>query len=32
VIADHRPGAIRFSPHFYNTTEDNERAMEVLAA
>lgn len=31
VIADHRPGAVRLSPHFYNTTEDNEKAMRVLA-
>ncbi len=32
VIADYRPGAVRLSPHFYNTTEDNARAIEVLAA
>lgn len=31
VIADYRPGAVRLSPHFYNTTEDNARAIEVLA-
>lgn len=31
VICDHRPGAVRLSPHFYNTTEDNERAVVVLA-
>jgi kynureninase len=31
VIVDHRPGAVRFSPHFYNTTDDNEKAMRVLA-
>jgi kynureninase len=31
VICDYRPGAIRLSPHFYNTTEDNERAIVVLA-
>jgi selenocysteine lyase/cysteine desulfurase len=30
VIVDHRPGAVRFSPHFYNTTSDNEKAMRVL--
>ncbi len=30
VIADYRPGAVRLSPHFYNTTEDNARAIEVL--
>jgi selenocysteine lyase/cysteine desulfurase len=32
VICDHRPGAVRLSPHFYNTTEDSERAIEVLGA
>lgn len=31
VIADHRPGAVRLSPHFYNTTDDNEAAIRVLA-
>jgi selenocysteine lyase/cysteine desulfurase len=31
VIADHRPGAVRLSPHFYNTTEDGEAAVRVLA-
>ncbi len=31
VIVDHRPGAVRFSPHFYNTTDDNEKAIRVLA-
>jgi kynureninase len=31
VIADFRPGAVRLSPHFYNTTDDNERAIGVLA-
>jgi len=31
VICDHRPGAVRLSPHFYNTTEDSERAIAVLA-
>ncbi|NIQ84632.1 MAG: aminotransferase class V-fold PLP-dependent enzyme, partial [Acidobacteria bacterium] len=30
VIADYRPGAVRLSPHFYNTTEDNARAIDVL--
>ena len=30
VICDHRPGAVRLSPHFYNTTADNERAIEIL--
>jgi selenocysteine lyase/cysteine desulfurase len=31
IVCDHRPGAVRLSPHFYNTTEDNERAISVLA-
>ncbi|MEE9133417.1 MAG: aminotransferase class V-fold PLP-dependent enzyme [Gemmatimonadota bacterium] len=31
VICDCRPGAVRLSPHFYNTTDDNEKAMGVLA-
>jgi selenocysteine lyase/cysteine desulfurase len=31
VIADYRPGAVRLSPHFYNTTEDSEAAVRVLA-
>ncbi len=32
VIVDHRPGAgIRLAPHFYNTTGDIDRAMDVLA-
>lgn len=31
IIADHRPGAVRLSPHFYNTTEDADRAIQVLA-
>ncbi len=30
VIADCRPGAVRLSPHFYNTTDDNERAIQLL--
>lgn len=30
VIVDHRPGAVRFSPHFYNTVGDNEKAIQVL--
>ena len=30
VICDYRPGAVRLSPHFYNTTADNEKAIEVL--
>lgn len=31
VIADWRPGAVRLSPHFYNTTDDNEIAIRLLA-
>ncbi|UCC72184.1 MAG: aminotransferase class V-fold PLP-dependent enzyme [Gemmatimonadota bacterium] len=30
VIVDHRPGAVRISPHFYNTTEDSEKAIRIL--
>ena len=31
VIVDYRPGAgIRMAPHFYNTEEDIDRALEVL--
>lgn len=32
VIIDHRGPFLRFSPHFYNTPEDNERAVEALGA
>ena len=31
VIVDHRGPLVRFSPHFYNTIEDNERAVAALA-
>jgi selenocysteine lyase/cysteine desulfurase len=31
VICDYRPGAVRLSPHFYNTTEDNEKAIRLLS-
>ncbi len=31
VIADYRPGAVRLSPHFYNTTDDSEAAIDLLA-
>ncbi|UCF18343.1 MAG: aminotransferase class V-fold PLP-dependent enzyme [Gemmatimonadota bacterium] len=31
VIVDHRPGAVRMSPHFYNTTEDSAAAIEAMA-
>ncbi len=30
VICDARPGVVRLSPHFYNTFEDNRRAVEAL--
>lgn len=30
VIVDARPGVIRLSPYFYNTTEDFERALAAL--
>ena len=33
VIVDYRPGAgIRLAPHFYNTAEEIDHAMEVLAS
>lgn len=32
VIADTRPGHVRFSPFFYNTQDDHVRATERLAA
>jgi selenocysteine lyase/cysteine desulfurase len=31
VIVDYRPGYVRFSPHFYNTVEEVDRSIEVLA-
>jgi kynureninase len=32
VIVDYRPGAgIRMAPHFYNTADEIDRAMDVLA-
>ena len=31
VIVDNRGPLLRFSPHFYNTIEDNERAVAALA-
>jgi selenocysteine lyase/cysteine desulfurase len=30
VICDYRPGAVRLSPHFYNTTDDNQKAVDLL--
>ena len=32
IIADTRPGHVRFSPFFYNTQEDHARATERLAS
>ena len=33
VIVDYRPGAgIRLAPHFYNSEQDIDRAMETLTA
>ncbi|MDX1493211.1 MAG: aminotransferase class V-fold PLP-dependent enzyme [Longimicrobiales bacterium] len=32
VIVDYRPGFVRVSPHFYNTVEEVDRFVEVLAA
>jgi kynureninase len=31
VICDSRPGLIRLSPHYFNTTEEMDRALELLA-
>lgn len=31
IIVDHRPGHVRVSPHFYNTPEELNRCVEVLA-
>jgi selenocysteine lyase/cysteine desulfurase len=32
VICDYRPGAVRLSPHFYNTTDDNAKAIRIIVA
>ncbi len=32
VIVDHRPGFVRISPHFYNTEEEVDRCVDVLAS
>lgn len=32
IIVDYRPGHVRVSPHFYNTTEDLDRCIDVLAS
>ena len=31
IIVDHRPGFVRVSPHFYNTEDEVDRCVEVLA-
>jgi len=31
VICDSRPGLIRLSPHYFNTADEIDRALEVLA-
>ena len=31
VVVDHRGTLVRFSPHFYNTIDDNRRAVAALA-
>lgn len=30
IVADARPGCVRFSPHFYNTVADNRAAVDAL--
>jgi selenocysteine lyase/cysteine desulfurase len=30
IIVDHRPGHVRVSPHFYNTSQEIERLLDVL--
>jgi kynureninase len=30
IIVDYRPGAVRISPYFYNTVEENERIVAAL--
>jgi selenocysteine lyase/cysteine desulfurase len=32
IIIDSRPGAIRISPNFYNTVEDNARIIDAVQA
>ena len=31
IIVDHRPGHVRVSPHFYNTTDEIDRCVDALA-
>ena len=30
IIVDYRPGAVRLSPYFYNTVEENERVLDSM--
>ncbi len=30
IIVDDRPGCVRISPHFYNTEDENEKAVQAL--
>lgn len=32
IVVDYRPGAVRISPYFYNTTEENERILDAIEA
>ena len=32
IIVDYRPGHVRVSPHFYNTTDELDRCIDVLAS
>lgn len=31
IIVDHRPGHVRVSPHFYNTTDEIDRCIDALS-
>ncbi|MEE8146246.1 MAG: hypothetical protein V3T24_01470, partial [Longimicrobiales bacterium] len=31
VIVDHRPGHVRVSPHFYNTTDEIDHCLDALS-
>ena len=30
IIVDYRPGAVRISPYFYNTVDENERVLDAI--
>lgn len=32
IIVDYRPGAVRISPYFYNTVEENELILDAIAS